>query len=277
VLTIYDSRRKNSPHKTKKNENMKAPSPSALNHALSFSKSASARSCKTFASSSSSPSSGAAAGKNRAQLCDEKINEFQSKTSLFCPPECGRCCATSENVEATRDEMKALALKLIEQGLGESFVGKLEKEYLENGNMKCAFYHSIDEKSGKGTCTVYEYRPAMCRLFGFSGRESKDGTKKKEFVGCEHMDREDVARAKLYVANGEVDVPIASHEARAMRSEAGADETLLPINVAAYEALTKAMFLRRMTEQQEEDSSGSSSSSSDSSSSGDGDEKVVII
>jgi hypothetical protein len=62
-----------------------------------------------------------------------------------------------------------------------------------------------------------------------------------------------------------------------MRSEAGADETLLPINVAAYEALTKAMFLRRMTEQQEEDSSGSSSSSSDSSSSGDGDEKVGII
>ena len=259
---------------------MKPPSPSALNHALSFSKSTSARSCKAFASSSSSSSSsssGAASVKNRAQICDEKIHEFQEKTSLFCPPECGRCCATSENVEATRDEMKALALNLIEQGLGESFVGKLEKEYLENGNMKCAFYHTTDEKNGKGMCSVYEYRPAMCRLFGFSGRESKDGTKKKEFVGCEHMDREDVARAKSYVANGEVDVPIASHEARAMRMEAGASETLLPINVAAYEALTKALFLKRMTEQQQEDSSGSSSTSSDSSSSGDGDEKVVII
>ena len=171
---------------------------------------------------------------------DLEIERFQKNVALLCPTDCGKCCS-SPNVEASEGEMRLVAERLEGDGLAEFYFGKLESSRTMK---RCVFFTPISEDGySKGKCAVYEQRPAMCRLFGFSGR--KDKNNKVEFVGCEHQDRLDVSRAKKLVADGTVDVPIASTLSMAIRNEAGGDDRLVPINEASYDALAKVLFMKQ--------------------------------
>ncbi|MEW6526515.1 MAG: YkgJ family cysteine cluster protein [Spirochaetota bacterium] len=119
------------------------------------------------------------------------ISNVKSLFSVSCPNGCGQCCNTAcYNIEASIIEMLPLCVYLYENN---SYQFWLDKAF---SNL-CPFYDSETLYNNVGNCAVYEYRPLVCRLFGFSFMKNKYGaivpvacttlqkqyTQKKEMVG----------------------------------------------------------------------------------------------
>lgn len=97
-------------------------------------------------------------------------SNFQNTNSLSCNYGCGRCCFKSD-IYCSPVELLPLALDLIERG---EAVEVLDKCLNHKAN-HCVFMKITDLEAGKGQCTVYEFRPLVCRTFGVAGKHDKDG------------------------------------------------------------------------------------------------------
>jgi Fe-S-cluster containining protein len=100
---------------------------------------------------------------------DRDVESFQKKTGLGCQSGCGRCCH-SPKVETTVLEMYPLVEQLIESGQMEQWYDRAKTVSFTG---PCVFYKPDPLDPDKGRCTVYAFRPAICRLFGFSARKNK--------------------------------------------------------------------------------------------------------
>lgn len=100
----------------------------------------------------------------------EKItNNIKYLFSVNCPHGCGQCCKTaSHNIEASIIEMLPLCVYLYEHTNYQLWLDKA----LDN---LCPFYKDETLYNDAGCCAVYEYRPLVCRLFGFSFMKNKYG------------------------------------------------------------------------------------------------------
>lgn len=49
------------------------------------------------------------------------------------------------------------------------------EESVAHGSPLCVFYCPDPCGAGKGRCSYYEFRPLVCRLFGFASRRNKRG------------------------------------------------------------------------------------------------------
>lgn len=98
---------------------------------------------------------------------DQVFLTYQKSTGLNCPKECGKCCLNPE-IEATALEMIPFALFLLENNQIDSWLVELQN----SENPLCPLYKLIDS-NGKGYCGYYEFRPAICRMFGVSGLTDK--------------------------------------------------------------------------------------------------------
>jgi len=130
---------------------------------------------------------------------DKETEAFQNRTSLQCPPGCGKCC-TSVKVEATVPEMLPLAQELFQQG---EWYLWLERIAAADDERKCVFYQPDPVISVNGRCLVYPWRPTLCRLFGFAAVKNKKGL--PEAVICEHQKKnmpEIAAAVKAAVPDG---------------------------------------------------------------------------
>jgi Fe-S-cluster containining protein len=96
------------------------------------------------------------------------FSDFQQKSMLACPPGCGQCCFKPD-ICCSPFELLPLALHLLDVGLAEFFLEKARDQ--KDG--RCPLLEIEDEKSGKGRCTQYAYRPFICRAFGVSARYGK--------------------------------------------------------------------------------------------------------
>jgi Fe-S-cluster containining protein len=123
-------------------------------------------------------------------------SNVKSLFSVSCPIGCGQCCNTAcYNVEVSIVEMLPLCVYLYENN---SYQFWLDKAF----NNLCPFYDSKILYNNVGSCAVYEYRPLVCRLFGFSFMKNKYGaivpvacttlqkqyTQKKEMVAINPCD-----------------------------------------------------------------------------------------
>ncbi|MGB4268983.1 MAG: YkgJ family cysteine cluster protein [Spirochaetota bacterium] len=89
--------------------------------------------------------------------------------SVNCPYGCGQCCNTgSHNIEASIIEMLPLCVYLYENNSYQFWINKA-------CNNLCPFYEAETLYNNTGRCAVYEYRPLVCRLFGFSFMKNKYG------------------------------------------------------------------------------------------------------
>lgn len=104
---------------------------------------------------------------------DASIDAFSRSEGLRCPPGCGRCCENPD-VEATVLEILPLAWQFYEEGRAEDVYMGLENQTSE-GHTACIHYSPDPFIQGNGRCTVYENRPFLCRMFGFSSRYDKNG------------------------------------------------------------------------------------------------------
>lgn len=125
---------------------------------------------------------------------EKKTNMFRKQTGIQCPKSCGRCC---ENpfVETTVLEMLPLAAHFWQTKQAENWLEKKSKEDLQERG--CPFYQADSVVKGRGRCTVYPFRPLICRLFGFSVKQNKND--RKELYTCEVM-KTDSRLKPLYLA-----------------------------------------------------------------------------
>ena len=105
------------------------------------------------------------------QDIDRSVQDFQQKTGLSCANGCGRCCL-SPNVEATEVEMYPIARHLFRTGQADHWYTKAQESSF---NGRCIFYKADAFNPNKGRCGIYPFRPAMCRLYGFSSLIHKSG------------------------------------------------------------------------------------------------------
>ena len=101
---------------------------------------------------------------------DSEIEAFKSATGLGCIPNCGKCCSSPKVIESTVLEAIPLSIQLWKEEEAESCLRKIQTADPEN---PCVLYDP--DRSRNGRCIAYQWRPAVCRLFGFSAILNKKG------------------------------------------------------------------------------------------------------
>lgn len=135
---------------------------------------------------------------------DERTESLAIATGLKCPPGCGKCCENPD-IETTPLEMLPIALELFEKKQSQEWIEKAEAV---NWQGRCIFYQPDEFIAGNGRCSIYDFRPSVCRLFGFAAVKNKQGT--AEFAACRYHKQimpEMVEKVKESIAGG---VPVAS-------------------------------------------------------------------
>ena len=168
---------------------------------------------------------------------DRRIAGFRRAAGLTCPRGCGECCLSPE-VEATVLEMLPLALRLQrERRLEQTLAGLGPAE----PPRPCVFYSPRPLGAFGGRCSVYPFRPLLCRLFGFSAMTDPQG--RPQLVLCRRLREADPAGAReaaAGAASGRLTVPLMSVWSLAMyRLDPGLGTQALPINAALRQALER--------------------------------------
>lgn len=173
---------------------------------------------------------------------------FEQTVAYKCRTGCGACC-TKPSVEALVVEMLPVAKHLID-------TGKVDEAYdrLSLGiDHSCILYEPSPENVNMGRCSQYDFRPSICRLFGFSAVKKKSGL--PELATCQiHKETypEAVRAAQVSVEEG-TPVPVISEHNFQLRNLASESslEFSMPINKALKLAIEKLMLSRQFTEQNE--------------------------
>lgn len=128
---------------------------------------------------------------------DQEIASFQASTQLHCGWGCGKCCFKPD-IEATILEFLPFAHYLYTNNIAFAWLDKI------NGS-DAALCHILNPtQAGAGLCSEYKHRGLICRLFGYSARTNKYGT--RELVTCQIIkteQSENFKRAEANVAAGE--------------------------------------------------------------------------
>ncbi len=113
-----------------------------------------------------------------------------------CPYGCRDCCTVaSKNIEATILEFFPLALNWYSEGILDE---KYEKLKNITQDEPCALLESDPSILPHGGCTVYEYRPLVCRIFGSSSLIRKN---RIDFLACKKLKVQNVNPAVLPLAS----------------------------------------------------------------------------
>lgn len=132
---------------------------------------------------------------------DAEITFFQQWSSLYCKTGCGKCCFKPD-IEATVLEFLPFALHLHNNNIAFEWLEKLKV----NDSSICLILNPT--QAGSGLCSEYAHRGLICRLFGYSARTNKYGT--RELVTCQIIKTDqahayEVAKSKVE-NNGQIPV-----------------------------------------------------------------------
>ena len=176
------------------------------------------------------------------QEIDGKRRGLQAAAGIRCPPGCGACCESPE-VEATVPEALPLAMEIYRRKQEEAVLWVIE-ESENRGDLRCVLYRS-GPGAGRGACSYYDFRPLVCRLFGFASRRNKQ--RDLEFCACwviRERTPEAVRRAEIEVFKG-LDVPVYQESFMRIASMTpGMGYRRLPINRVLKEALEQLYWRR---------------------------------
>jgi uncharacterized protein len=174
---------------------------------------------------------------------DDQISVFQGETNLQCPSGCGKCCSNPE-VEVTALEMLPLAWELLRRGEASLWLERVEM----GGSDVCVFYQSDRIVPENGRCSVYAWRPSLCRLFGFAAIRNKQG--EPELAACvrhKEVTPETVKVAQDAIAQG-LSIPIFSDFSMQLANiDPDFGRSPLPINQALRVALEKVGLQWQLT------------------------------
>jgi len=100
---------------------------------------------------------------------EKQQKRFSERFCVHCKTGCGICCEHF-TPDLTNLEAEYLALGLISEERDDEVVKMMEERDPENP--ACPFYNQTDEMHH---CTVYKWRPLICRLFGGAASRNKAG------------------------------------------------------------------------------------------------------
>lgn len=171
---------------------------------------------------------------------DRCVERLPIEFGLHCPPGCGTCCA-SPNVEATILEMLPLAEELWQSDRAEAI---LDRFATASPPKACLFFTPDELQFNYGRCSVYPFRPTMCRLFGFAAVRNKYG--RAVFAACKFMKQmipEAVQAVQTDVDNGGHILRFTDAAHRIAELEPSLDRRF-PINEALLIALERVGMYR---------------------------------
>jgi Fe-S-cluster containining protein len=186
---------------------------------------------------------------------DREIAKLQSESGLHCLSGCGECCKKAD-IEATPLEFLPLALKLYDEGKAE----QAYEEIKEKSDSLCYVFRPYVTNFG-GMCVEYPYRGLICRLFGFTARLNKEGT--KELVTCKLLktqETEAYQRAITNIKNGKP-VPIMSEFYTRLSVIDPSLNDFYPINQAMAKALEVVLHYYAYRRRRKPTSSGGKNAS----------------
>jgi len=176
---------------------------------------------------------------------DVQVEAFQAQTGIRCPDGCG-CCCLSPHVEATAADALPLASEIVRRGHADLMIARLR----ETSGARCVLYSPHPSDESRGRCSMYEWRPTICRLYGFAGRRDRSG--RAQFSACPvHAAAlpDQIVAARESVARGDIPLPLFAEFSHLIASVCpGADPEPIPINDAlrvAIEAVALRVRLQR--------------------------------
>ncbi|RDV26555.1 YkgJ family cysteine cluster protein [Alteromonas aestuariivivens] len=165
-----------------------------------------------------------------------EFGEYQKTTGLSCLDGCGACC-NNPDIEVSPLEMLPLALHFFDQGIAESMLDKLA----EYSGFACAHYHRNSLDGEKGYCTIYTWRPGICRMFGAAGYSNKHGM--PGLSVCKQIKQAMPGKYQnALITISSTPPPSISHgRQRIAQIDPGWGNELLPINDALRQAISKVL------------------------------------
>ena len=166
----------------------------------------------------------------------QEFGEYQQSQGLHCLPGCGACC-NNPDIEVSPLEMLPLALHLFDQGIAESMLEKLDAY----SGFACLHYHRNSLDGTQGYCTIYSWRPGICRMFGAAGYNNKHG--EPGLSVCKQIKQAlpEKYQATLIRVFSSPAPSISQGRQRIAQIEPRWGNELLPINLALRQALEKVL------------------------------------
>ncbi len=96
---------------------------------------------------------------------------FQTKNNLACPSSCGKCC-TYPDIQCSVLEAIPLAIYLNKNEQLQEMKEKIQNRPTDS---LCHLFQPIGSDGTKGFCSLYQYRPIICRIFGAYAHKNKSG------------------------------------------------------------------------------------------------------
>jgi len=148
------------------------------------------------------------------QELDSKIEKFKKETGLDCIKGCGECCSIAAvRIEVSVIEWIPLSLRLWETGEAELYLKKMERMDPQGS---CVFYRKNPSKEEEECCSVYPWRPLICRAFGFSAIENKYGRPIPVLCSVLKKVRPEIIKEVDSRIQRGLEIPIHSHYAKRM-------------------------------------------------------------
>ncbi|MBN1553030.1 YkgJ family cysteine cluster protein [bacterium] len=166
---------------------------------------------------------------------DISIRRIQMETGLHCPEGCGACCL-HQNVEATVAEVIPLCHYFFRTGYVPRIYEILEI-YKANANLTCILYLPDPDNTQHGRCQFYNFRPLICRMFGFGSRKNRLG--QMDVMTCRMLkQQEDAYQRYAAFIKQHVELPVVSnyfYKIAMMVPEYGLK--LMPVNDAIQDCI----------------------------------------
>jgi Fe-S-cluster containining protein len=174
---------------------------------------------------------------------DGIIAHFRAATGMRCPEGCSYCCR-NWTVETTVVEVLPLGLEIYARREEETVLSSIDdKETC--GDSVCAVLLPNSLQGDKGSCGYYEWRPLICRLFGYAVRRNK--WEETELCTCRIIREKEpssVRRAEIALREG-LGLPVYQETFMQIASlDPAAAYRMLPINRAIKEALEHIYWIR---------------------------------
>lgn len=178
---------------------------------------------------------------------DAAVSQFAMASSVSCPHACGSCCEGFVP-DILPLEAAYIAAWLVVNDPGRAYAVAsegLSPRIAVDGRQGCPLY-------ADGTpyhCTVYEARPLICRMFGFSGTRDKQG--ETTFSVCRHGASEKVPRkasgSALATAFGILPPVMADFGADLISIDPDSSGRRAPLPEILPEVIGRVLFLASMT------------------------------
>lgn len=111
-------------------------------------------------------------------------NDLQKRSGLNCLESCGRCCE-NPNIYCRPSELLPMAFELYQKGHAQKVLESLEAPSPEILKDQLCIHFQRGANPGEGMCSMYNFRPLVCRSFGVYLHKNKRA--ENEFSVCKFI------------------------------------------------------------------------------------------